>query len=216
MSRSAFDPAFADLPAELGVFPLSGALLLPGGHLPLNIFEPRYLALVQDALGAGRMFGLIQPRSGDDGAPLYPVGCLARIAAFRETPDGRFLVTLAGVARFRVAEETAGRHGYRRVRADYGDFGADLDAPAEAGVNRSRLLAALKPYLRQQDMADEADSLDKAPTHLLLTSVAMLCPFEPREKQALLEAPSPEARAEMLITLLTMGASSFDPNTAEQ
>lgn len=207
----AFHPAFADLPAEIPVFPLPGVLLLPQGRLPLNIFEPRYLAMVQDALGAGRMFGMIQPEPGaphgETGPGLYRIGCLGRISSFAETEDGRFLITLTGVIRFRVAEELPMRRGYRRVRADYADFRADLDrAAAPAGIDRAALLGALLPFFKARRIEANWEALEKTSDKMLVLTLAMLCPFEQREKQALLEAGGPEERAAMLTALLRMGA----------
>lgn len=207
----AFHPAFADLPAEIPVFPLPGALLLPQGRLPLNIFEPRYLAMVQDALGAGRMFGMIQPEPGaprgETGPGLYRIGCLGRISSFAETEDGRFLITLTGVIRFRVAEELPMRRGYRRVRADYADFCADLDrAAVPARIDRAALLGALRPFFKARRIEANWEALEQTSDKMLVLTLAMLCPFEQREKQALLEAGGPEERAAMLTALLRMGA----------
>ena len=142
-------PGLADLPASFPVFPLTGALLLPLGRLPLNIFEPRYLAMTEDALAAGRMFGMIQPDSQAPptatGPGLYRVGCLGRICSFSETEDGRYLITLVGVIRFAVAEEVAPRRGYRRVRGDLERFAADLDDPGPVeGLDRAGLIASLR------------------------------------------------------------------------
>ncbi len=205
----AFHPAFADLPAEIPVFPLPGVLLLPQGRLPLNIFEPRYLAMVQDALAAGRMFGMIQPDPGaprgETGPGLYRIGCLGRISSFAETEDGRFLITLTGVIRFRVAEELPMRRGYRRVRADYADFRADLDRAPPPGIDRVALLGALRPFLKARRIEANWEALEQTSDGMLVLTLAMLCPFEQREKQALLEAGGPEERAAMLTALLRMG-----------
>lgn len=208
---AAIIPAFADLPAEIPVFPLSGALLLPQGRLPLNIFEPRYLAMTTDALAAGRMFGMIQPDPGAERGPtgpgLYRIGCLGRLTSFAETEDGRFLITLTGLVRFRVAEELAMHRGYRRVRADYEPFRGDLDrAEANAGIDRTALLDALRPFFRARGIEANWDAVEQTSDSMLVLTLAMICPFEPREKQALLEAESPQARAAMLIALLQMGS----------
>jgi hypothetical protein len=208
---AAFHPAFEELPAEIAVFPLPGALLLPRGRLPLNIFEPRYLALVGDALGAGRVFGMIQPRPdaprGDHGPGLYGVGCLGRLTSFAETEDGRFLITLTGVARFRVAEELPMRRGYRRVRADYAAFRDDLDLGlAPPPLDRPALIAALQPFFRARSIEANWDSIERTSDEMLVLTLCMVCPFAVPEKQALLEAESATARAEMLIALLQMGA----------
>lgn len=212
----AFHPAYEDLPAEIPIFPLSGALLLPEGRLPLNIFEPRYLAMVEDSLGAGRMFGMVQgdpalPRRGGDSQP-YRVGCLGRVSSFSETEDGRLLITLTGVIRYRIMEEIAGRRGYRRVRAEYGDFAPDLlvDGPPPA-IDRDALLGALRPYFRARGIEANWDAVEQTGDAMLVTTLCMVCPFDVREKQALLEAPGPEERARMLIALMQMDVHGTAP-----
>lgn len=211
-----FHPTFDLLPAEIPVFPLSGALLLPEGRLPLNIFEPRYLAMVQDSLGAGRMFGMVQgdpsqPRQGGDSA-LYRVGCLGRVSSFAETEDGRVLITLTGVIRYRIAAEIDGRRGYRRVRADYADFAADLDiGAAPPPLDREALLGALRPYFRARGIEANWEAIEATGDATLVTTLSMVCPFDLREKQALLEAPGVEDRARMLIALLQMDAHGMAP-----
>lgn len=213
----AFHPSLAELPPEIAVFPLSGALLLPQGRLPLNIFEPRYLAMTLDSLAQGRMFGMVQadgraPR-GPGGPGIYRVGCLGRLSSFSETDDGRLLITLTGVARFRIAEElplAAG--GYRRVRADYAEFAADLtvqDAPAE--LDRAELLAALRPFFRARGIDANWEAVEQMADAMLVTTLSMVCPFEVPEKQALLEAPDIGERARMLVALMRMGAAANAP-----
>ena len=206
---AAFHPSFEALPAAIPVFPLPGALLLPRGRLPLNIFEPRYLNMVVDTLGAGRMLGMIQPEPGaprgETGPGLYRVGCLGRLSSFAETEDGRFLVTLTGVIRFRVAEELAMGRLYRRVRPDYAPFRDDLDLEEEPeGIDRARLLAALRAYFRVRGIEANWEAVEQSPDGMLVTTLAMLCPFEVREKQALLEAPDLRALASMLVAMLQM------------
>ena len=208
---AAFHADFGDLPAEIAVFPLPGALLLPRARLPLNIFEPRYLALTEDALAQGRMFGMIQPQPGaergETGPALYRVGCLGRLSSFAETEDGRFLITLTGVSRFRVIEEVAMRRGYRRVRADYSPFRADLDLSQPAAqVDRPTLIGALRPFFRARGIDVNWESVERTSDEMLVLTLCMVCPFEVPEKQALLEAETAEARAAMLIALLQMGA----------
>jgi len=213
---AARQPGLAELPGEIAIFPLPGALLLPGGRLPLNIFEPRYLAMVDDALGAGRHFGMIQPEpeapAGPAGPRTYRVGCLGRIASFSETEDGRHLITLAGVTRFRIAEELPMQHGYRRVRADYAGFADDL-APdaASAEVDQAQLLAALRPFFRARQIDANWEAIERTEPAMLVLILSMICPFAVPEKQALLEAPSPAERARTLIALLQMGAHDLDP-----
>jgi Lon protease-like protein len=208
MSRVVFDPSFEELPTRLAVFPLTGVLLLPRGRLPLNIFEPRYLAMTRHALGAGRMIGMIQPRegAGDIGdPPLYGTGCMGRIVEFRETDDGRYLMTLLGCARFDIAEEPPRSELYRSVVPDWHRFRGDLEEAAPR-LDRDRLLAALKPFFQRHGVKADFAAIEEAEPLHLVTSLAMLCPFAPREKQALLEAADADARAELLTALVEMSA----------
>ncbi len=203
-------PTIGELPAEIPVFPLSGALLLPGGRLPLNIFEPRYLAMVEDAMADGRLFGMVQPDRSrpevEDEPPLYGVGCLGRVSAFSETQDGRFLITLTGLVRFDVEREAGRRRGYRRVRARYDRFGEDLD-PAELTLpDRPGLLGALRAYFTANGFEANWDAVNEMPDAALVLTLAMACPFGAAEKQALLEAPTAAVQAETLLALLQMGA----------
>lgn len=209
-------PRVEDLPTTVAVFPLTGVLLVPGGRLPLNIFEPRYLNLVEDAMASGRMMAMAQPREprdpmeetrDEDGLPaLYDVACLGRIVSFEETGDGRLAITLLGLSRFHVREELPMQRGYRRVRVCYHDFAGDLEPPAEMTVDRDRLFAVLKPFAARHGLSFNWDLMREVDSAPLLTSLAMVCPFEPREKQALLEAANPQARAELMLALLEMGA----------
>lgn len=204
-----FQPAPEQLPDEIAIFPLSGALLLPGGRLPLNIFEPRYLAMTLDSLAQGRLFGMIQgdpskPRT-ERGSVTYGVGCLGRISSFAETEDGRLLVTLSGVLRFRVAEEIEMRRGYRRVQADYGAYLADLDPPVDP-VPHAEILEALRPYFAAKGIEANWSAIEEMSGPTLVTTLSMVCPFAIPEKQALLEAPTLTERASTLITLLRMDA----------
>ena len=214
----AFHARFAELPQEIAVFPLSGALLLPQGRLPLNIFEPRYLAMTLDSLARGRMFGMVQPDAhlprGETGAALYGVGCLGRVTSFSETEDGRLLVTLTGRIRFRIAEELAlAAGGYRRVRADYAPFAADLVvADGAPPYDRAELLAALRAYFRARGIEANWDAVEQSADTMLVTTLSMVCPFEASEKQALLEAPDCAERARMLIALMRMGAAANAPS----
>jgi len=213
---AAFHPALEALPPEIAVFPLPGALLLPRARLPLNIFEPRYLAMTEDSLAAGRMFGMIQPEPGAPRGPtgpgLYRVGCLGRLSSFAETEDGRFLITLTGAIRFRVAEELAMRRGYRRVRADYAPFRDDLDLSIPPPqVDRPALLAALRPFFRARGIEANWEAVEQTSDEMLVLTLCMVCPFEVPEKQALLEAPEAGERAAMLIALLQMGAHGAAP-----
>ena len=200
-------PRLDELPDVFPVFPLGGALLLPRGRLPLNIFEARYLALIEDSLASGRMFGMIQPDAtrpaGDTGPALFRVGCLGRLASWSETDDGRYLITLAGLVRFSMVEEVEPRRGYRRMRGVYRPYAADLaqDEPAP-GYDRPKLLAALRAYFAHRGFDANWDAIDEMSDDGLVVTLCMVCPFEAAAKQALLEAPGPAERAETLLTLL--------------
>lgn len=200
------------LPEEISVFPLEGALLLPGGQLPLNIFEPRYLALVEDCLGSGRMFGMVQPDPAHpevaNGPALYGIGCLGRLTAFSETEDNRLLITLLGLRRFAVAAELDMRNGYRRVRADYTPFTDDAAVPP-LGVERDVMMGALRGYFTRRSLQTDWDAVRALSDGDLMVTLSMACPFAPAEKQALLEA-APDARGATLLALLQMGAHNDD------
>jgi len=206
MSRNPFDPTFEQLPATLPVFPLTGALLLPRGKLPLNIFEPRYLNMVQDALGADRMIGMIQPTGPADtgGPPLHRLGCAGRITSFAETDDGRLLITLTGLCRFAVAHELPLVRGYRRVTPDWTLFELDLTEDQAEVLDRDRLNTGLRSYFRQQGISADWDVIAGTPDERLVTSLSMICPFTPQEKQALLEAADLPTRADLLLALIEM------------
>jgi Lon protease-like protein len=196
------------LPARIPIFPLSGVLLLPRAQLPLNIFEPRYLDMVRDAMAGERIIGMVQPLDPGDGRhapPVYPIGGAGRITAFEETQDGRFLITLTGCCRFRIAEELDTTTKYRQVVADWGDFAGDLTpADCEADIDRARLTAALQIYLRLTKLSADWDAIEAAPTGPLVDNLAMICPFDASEKQALLESYDLAERARILIALLEM------------
>lgn len=212
--RSPIQSRYEDLPEELPVFPLSGALLLPWGRLPLNIFEPRYLNMTLDALAVGRIIGMVQPdydRAPKSDAPanepsVYSIGCAGRIASFEETEDGRLLIMLKGLCRFSIENEIEGRKGYRRVKANYEAFKSDLELPANFEVNREVLFERLRPYLEAHAMPISVEVLKGLSDSALVTSVCMVCPFDPREKQALLEAATLKARYETLLVLLQIAA----------
>lgn len=196
-----------ELPQTLPIFPLTGALLLPRGHLPLNIFEPRYLAMVDSALSTTRLIGMIQPSEPEDRVlkpKLSAVGCAGRIVSYRETEDGRFLITLMGVCRFRVAEELTTVTPYRQLRADYSPYLGDMAEPPPESFPRERLATALRDYLSRRDLKADWGSVMSAPADVLVNALAMLCPFQPSEKQALLEAPSWPERIDTLVALLEM------------
>jgi len=197
-------------PRTLPIFPLPGVLLLPGGKLPLNIFEPRYLHMVEDAMASHRMIGMVQPLEADQHAVRprpYDIGCAGRITSFSETEDGRYLITLSGIIRFRIEEELSVTTPYRQVVADYERFGADLSAGDPAAVDGKRLLTALRAYLSATGIPADWESINRAPLPTLVTSLAMICPFAPSEKQALLEAPDLAERGRTLVALMEMATA---------
>jgi len=213
-----------DLPAELPVFPLAGAMMLPGGHLPLNVFEPRYVALVEDALAGTRLFGMIQPNEHDTPAdrgeaarpsllvppPLYRVGCVGRLSSFTEREDGTFSIVLAGLCRFRLHHELEQRHGYRRLAVDYAPFLSDLSVPSSPLFDRDVLLEALRRYFQARGFEARWDAVEQMDDDTLITTLSMICPLPPAEKQALLEAPTPSDRAGILQALLEMAGHEPD------
>ena len=193
-----------DLPETVPVFPLSGALLLPGGQLPLNIFEPRYLAMFDAALAGDRLIGMIQPALGEAGEGTRPalstVGCLGRITSFAETGDGRYIVSLSGVCRFRAVEEVGEGYPFRTFR--FMPFMADLSGDDdELAVDREALLRVFRAYLDANKLEADWDSVERAGNLTLVNSLSMMSPFGPAEKQALLEAPDLKTRAETLIAI---------------
>ncbi len=200
-----------ELPQVIPVFPLPGSILLSRGQLPLNVFEPRYLNMVDDAMAGDRVIGLIQPQTSalEPQPPLARVGCAGRITSFNETSDGRYLITLTGICRFRVTTELQVKTPYRQVRADFTPFEADLRAPDPAAdFDRHGFLDALRPYLEHRGLNVDWDTAEAAPQEALINSLAMALPFEPPEKQALLEAETLDARAEALTALLRIDAAS--------
>ena len=208
-------PGADKLPTEFPVFPLGGALLLPRGKLPLNIFEPRYRAMVEDALAAGRVIGMVQPDESrpqtPSGPALYKIGCLGRLSSFSENDDGRYLITLTGMVRFAISVELEMQRGYRRVRTDLARFRDDLDdKPAASGIDRDALMEALRSYFSVRGFDANWDAINELPDHALVVTLAMVCPFDPVEKQALLEAPKSADLASTLLTLLQMGAHAND------
>jgi Lon protease-like protein len=206
-----------DIPSTVPVFPLSGALLLPGGQMPLNIFEPRYLAMIDDAIGSNRLIGMVQPLRacvktalpkgaipssfGSAGQPeLCDIGCLGRITAFQESGDGRYMINLSGVCRYRITREVEGRSGYRRceiacmpIDLEHADDGSDVD--------REQLLETFRRYLKANDLEADWESICKASNETLVTALCMMSPYGPAEKQALLEADNMRIRADTLIAI---------------
>jgi len=195
-----------DLPDRMPVFPLSGALLLPSGQMPLNIFERRYLAMVDAAIAGNRLIGMVQPALSEAEPPARPplceIGCLGRITQFSETGDGRYLVTLSGVSRFRIVDELAAATPYRQCRIAVDDF-PDLAEPrkGEDEVDRTALLRTFRAYLQANGMEADWDSVERASNAGLVTALSMMSPWGPSEKQALLEAPDHATRARTLIAI---------------
>lgn len=198
-----------DLPVTIPVFPLTGAVLFPRSALPLNIFEPRYLNMIDDALAADRLIGMIQPAPGADAtAPaLSTVGCVGRITTFTETEDGRYLITLTGVCRFRVDRELAVKSPYRRVTPDWLPFAADLSQRDNgAAIDQEILARALRDYANAKGFQVDWEATTDAPAEMLVNAVCAACPFDPGEKQLLLEAHTLADRCDALVTLLELGA----------
>ncbi len=206
-----------DLPDTIPVFPLAGALLLPRAQMPLNIFEPRYLAMVDAALGGARLIGMVQPRDREaSGAipELYDVGCVGRLVQFAETGDGRYLVSLTGIARFEIVEEVGGFAPFRQCRVSFDRFGADFRArTGEAAVDRAAVLAALRSYTEATGLRMDWDGIEQTPNEALVNALSMLAPFGSREKQALLEAVDLKSRAEMLVALTEIELAKSGPTS---
>lgn len=203
-----------DLPDSVPVFPLTGALLLPGGRLPLNIFEPRYLQMIDRAMASERIVGMIQPAFDgalrSDGEPeIVNVGCLGRLTSLSETGDGRYLVALQGICRFRVAEELAVKTPFRQCRIS--PFAADLEEDLSgADVDRAALLQAFRSYLEANDLEADWRSVSRADNAMLVNALSMMAPYGPAEKQALLEAPDLKTRADTLVALTEMALARDD------
>lgn len=196
----------SDLPDTISIFPLPGALLLPRARLPLHIFEPRYLAMLDDALKTShRLIGMVQPREGvrDDPKALHAIGCAGRISSFSETEDGRYMITLAGISRFRINSEAEGFTPYRRCDVSWKGFDRDMGATEkDPDFSREPFFQLLGRYFEAEGLQTDWESLQEAEDELLVNSLSMLCPFEPEDKQALLEAPSLTTRRETLVTLI--------------
>lgn len=194
-----------DLPDTIPVFPLPGALLLPRSRLPLHLFEPRYLAMLDDVLKTStRLIGMVQPYDAPGNAgKLHSIGCAGRLTSFSETEDGRYMITLSGASRFRITQEVEGFTPYRRCNVDWNGFDRDLGAvEKDPDFDRPHFMEALGRFFSEQGLSTDWDSLGDAEDELLINSLSMLCPFEPEDKQALLEAPSLTTRRETLMTLI--------------
>lgn len=203
----------SDLPSVIPVFPLQGCILLPRSTLPLNIFEPRYLEMIDDTLAGDRVIGMIQPRGSADSqespqgksTPLRQTGCVGRLTAFSETDDGRVLITLTGVARFDILDELRTHKPYRSCRVTYEPYATDfVRGHGQDAVDWERLLRVLKMYLSARRMTADWQSIERSPAELLVNTLSMISPYGPEEKQALLEAPNLKERSEVLMTLAEM------------
>lgn len=221
-SRRSFEPGFADLPRTMPIFPLTGALLVPGGRMPLNIFEPRYLAMTRHALAQpDRLIGMVQPKQRGierkTDAAFQPeverVGCAGRIISFEETDDGRYQILLSGLIRFQIREElprSAG--GFRLVAPDFAPFAADMGEGDFSLTGRSRFVATLKGYFETRNATVDWKAIDAMPDRQLVISLAMLCPFSPDEKQTLLECRDLVELGEMLLALFELAVRGRSEN----
>lgn len=208
------------LPNQLPLFPLMGALLLPHARLPLNIFEPRYLAMIDDCLKTDhRMIGMVQPREvpEDKGEPpLHSIGCAGRLSSFTETENGRYMISLSGISRFRIQSQTAGFTPYIKADVDWDSFRGDLrGSERDEGFDRPKFLATLEKYFDAAELESDWNSLKDADEELLINSLSMLCPFTSSEKQALLEAPSLLTRRETLVTLMEFALQPSDEGVSK-
>lgn len=204
----------SDMPATLPIFPLQGVLLLPRGKMPLNIFEPRYLAMIEDALATrDKLIGMVQPLAKETRAstqPIHAVGCAGRITTWSETDDGRYLISLTGVCRFAVGEEIATARGYRRVKADFDAYAADFETAPDGDIDRKRLLAGLRAYFKAEGLQADWETIETAPDERLINTIAMLCPFAPEEKQTLLESAGLAERAKAMIGIVEARAHGVE------
>ena len=212
-----------DAPATIPIFPLEGALLLPRGEMPLNIFEPRYIQMIDDAIRTHRVIGMVQPEAPEEDArdglrpSLYACGCAGRITAFGETADGRYLLTLTGIARYRIVEELAADTPYRQCRVDYTDFAHDfVPGEGEEDVDRVGVIKTLKDFAKAHGLSVDWRGIDAAPNDALVNALAMMSPFGSREKQALLEAVDLKSRAEVLIAIAEIDLARREGDNASQ
>jgi Lon protease-like protein len=212
MTERGFDTRPEDLPASLPIFPLTGVLLLPRGRLPLNVFEPRYLAMTEDAIAADRLIGIIQPsveRPTGAEPPIYRTGCVGRITSFAEE-DHRYLITLSGICRFDVLDDRLTPRGYRRVTPHWSPYLGDFQEAPDGAADRQRLIAGLKIFFKRHGIKADWDTIADTPDERLVTSLAMICPFGPAEKQTLLQARDAAERARLLTGLIEMAI--LDPS----
>lgn len=213
MSTNPYAPQLENLPSVISVFPLTGVLLLPGGNLPLNIFEKRYLNMIDDAMKTHKLIGMIQPdKPNPDGSVQKPklskVGCAGKIVDYTETPDGRYLISLVGVCRFEVQEELQATTLYRQVNADWVPYNKDLDAAGCIDLDREKLVNLLERYFEKEGLSCDWSMIEQTSDEKLITCLSMICPFEPQEKQALLEAGCCNERANLFMTMLDIASKS--------
>jgi Lon protease-like protein len=208
--------SIAELPERVRLFPLGGSILLPRSVMPFNIFEPRYLAMVRDAMMDDHMIAMIQPREEAARPELYAIGTLGRITQYSETGDGRFLISLSGLARFRLGEELSVTTPYRQAAVDYAGFESDW-SPAEplAPAARAHLESTLKTYLEAQGLSADWDAVKSADDESLVNTLSTVCPFTEAERQALLESATIAARAETLSTLMQFASGRADDRTLQ-
>ena len=206
---------YKELPGILPIFPLPGVIVLPNGNLPLNIFEPRYISMVEDALGKNRMIGMIQPNPGsqkDNG--LYPIGCASKIVSFSETSDNRYLIELKGIIRFKIFKELDTIRGYRNIVPVWDNFKHDLSINSES-LKIDGLIELLKKYFKYNNISVDADELHKVPANQIISAIPQVCSFQNNEKQAILEAKTDKERAEVIISLLKMDLLDESENTSD-
>lgn len=212
MNKNPFAPDFDKLPDTLPVFPLGGVLLLPGGNLPLNIFEQRYLDMIDTAMQSHRMIGMVQPKPLTDvnatTSELHHIGCAGKIVEFNETSDGRYVIALNGISRFRIEEELETTTRFRQVKTSWDGFENDIYASECLGLNREKLVSLLRHYFAQEGMECEWSQINNASDGKLITCLSMICPFDAQEKQALLEVSGCKERAEMFMAMIDMAIQS--------
>ena len=208
--------SLADLPARVRLFPLTGAILLPRAVMPLNIFEPRYLEMVRDAMATDQMIALVQPRDDHDPPALYDIGSVGRITQYSETGDGRFLIALTGMARFRLVQELPATTSYRQAEVDYSPYAADW-GPADplAATARADLESTLKAYLEAQGLSADWDAVKSADDESLVNTLSVVCPFTSAERQALLQALTLPDRASTLATLMAFAQGAPTDRTVQ-
>jgi uncharacterized protein len=217
MDRNPYAPTFDKLPETLAIFPLPGVLLLPTGHLPLNIFEPRYLKMIEDAMAGSRMIGMVQPKSTHELKPhIYETGCAGKITEFEETKDGRYLITLTGICRFKTAQELDAATPYRQIKPDWRPFEKDIDVTGCLNIDRKKLHDLLQTYFADQGLNCDWGIIEQATDGKLITCLSMICPFDAKEKQALLEAPCCKTRADTFMTMLEMAVHEKMARCGEQ